>query len=111
MSHSRQRPCRLSSSTTTLYSAGRPHRGQKIEPWASRTGSGPSHRQYRQTASVTGIVLPQKKSSSVSFFSVFRGPSSRAASPLKSSLNRDFWRAGCVPVNSAFSSHPYTSVT
>src|SRR5438445_559003 len=49
---------------------------------------------------------PQKKSSSVSFFSARRCPSEAGASSGKSPLSRDFCCAGCVPVNSAFSSQP-----
>src|SRR2546423_2706034 len=57
-----------------------------------------------------GHDAPQKKSSSVSFFSALRGPSGGAVSPAKSPLSRDFCCAGWVPVKRAFSSHPYTSV-
>src|SRR5688572_8207126 len=55
-------------------------------------------------------VVPQKKSSSVSFLSLLGGPSGRASAPLKASLSSDFCCAGCVPVKRAFSSQPYASV-
>ena len=49
---------------------------------------------------------PQKKSSSVSFFSDLRGPSEGSSAPEKSSLSKDLCWAGCVPVKRAFSSQP-----
>lgn len=61
----------LSSSATTLYSAGRPHRGQEVPARASVTAPSPSP---AAELANEGIGRRQKKSSSFSGLSVFLAP-------------------------------------